>query len=320
MVLDDFKNEQAIIYKYLINSIKKNKNSHAYIIECNGYVKGLDFAMAFIKFLLCPFHNTNLEKCNGCSQCQIIDDQNFLEIKIIQADGQWIKKEQLSELQRDFTRKAVIGNQKIYLIKDAEKMNQSAANSILKFLEEPAPGIIAVLLTQNIHQLMDTIISRCQIIHLKKIINDNQFRNEKIAGLLFNSQNEIKQFLNNEADNFIEFIIDYVSYYEKNKVRSIILRNKKFLELFDDRQKVIIGLKIIILLYHDVLQYILNEKLTYFYEDEEVIINIVQKNNLYTISNKIKLLFDIVDEMKYNVNLNLLLDKLVIKMGEIDNE
>ena len=315
MILDNFKSEQPISYKYLINSIRKNKTSHAYIIECNGYTKGYDFSIAFIKFLLCPNHYTNLTNCNNCYQCKIIDNHNFLELKIIEANGQWIKKEQLSELQKDFTRKAVIGGQKIYLIKDAEKMNQAAANSILKFLEEPSPGIIAILLTQNINQLMDTIISRCQIIHLEKDSN-NEDKKKKIAGFIFNSQNEINEFLENDAEFFIEFIMEYINYFEKNKYRTIILKNKKYLEIFDDRKKMTIGLQIMILLYQDILNYILDKKLEYF-DNIDIIKNISLNNNIDTIYSKIKIIYSVIENINYNVNLNLVLDKLIIKMGDV---
>ena len=40
-MLDDFKEEQNIVYKILINQLKNNKYSHAYLFETNGYSKGL---------------------------------------------------------------------------------------------------------------------------------------------------------------------------------------------------------------------------------------------------------------------------------------
>ena len=98
----------------------------------------------------------------------MINDKCYPEIKIINPDGLWIKKEQLDEIQKEFSTKAVFGTKKIYIINEADKMNSSAANSILKFLEEPVPNIIAILVTNNIYQLLDTIISRCQVISLRK--------------------------------------------------------------------------------------------------------------------------------------------------------
>ena len=94
-MLDDFSLEQNIVYKTLINSVKNNRCSHAYLIESNGYSKALDLALAFAKYILCPDAYTNCEKCDNCSQCKNIDNKEFLELKIIEAEGQWIKKNQL---------------------------------------------------------------------------------------------------------------------------------------------------------------------------------------------------------------------------------
>ena len=57
----------------------------------------------------------------------------------------------------------------IYIIKDADKMNVAAQNSLLKFLEEPNPNHFAFLTTSNYKKLLDTIVSRCQFIHFKPI-------------------------------------------------------------------------------------------------------------------------------------------------------
>ena len=64
-----------------------------------------------------------------------IDNKEFLELKIIEAEGQWIKKNQLEELQYDFSKKSILGNKKVYIINGAEKLNVSSSNSLLKFLD-----------------------------------------------------------------------------------------------------------------------------------------------------------------------------------------
>ena len=129
-MLDSFIEEQPIAYKILKNSIINNKVSHAYIIESNGYSKSFDLALSFAKYLLCPNNYTNNSSCEDCGQCLKINNNEFLELKIIEADGQWIKKSQLEELQLDFSKKSVVGNKKIYIIKDADKLNVSSSNSL----------------------------------------------------------------------------------------------------------------------------------------------------------------------------------------------
>ena len=51
-------------------------------------------------------------------------------------------------------------------------MRLEASNSMLKFLEEPEDGIIAILMTNNINNVLSTIISRCKVIKLNFVLND----------------------------------------------------------------------------------------------------------------------------------------------------
>jgi len=53
-MLDDYKENQPVVYKTLINAVKKNKFSHAYLFETHGYSKSLDLVLSFVKYILCP--------------------------------------------------------------------------------------------------------------------------------------------------------------------------------------------------------------------------------------------------------------------------
>ena len=51
--------------------------------------------------------------------------------------------------------------------KEADKLNMSSANTILKFLEEPEDDIVAILVANNRYAVIETILSRCQVLSLK---------------------------------------------------------------------------------------------------------------------------------------------------------
>lgn len=320
-MLDEYKEEQPIIYQTLLNAIKKNTVTHAYLVELNGYSKGLDFALSFAKYLLCPNHYTNVEKCNGCNQCKVIDDGNFLEIKIISPDGQWIKKEQLEELQQEFNRKALVGNQKIYIIDGADKLNTSSANSILKFLEEPVSGITAILLVDNAYQVMNTIVSRCQVLSLKK---ENKLKKEdldtktRLAYYSFHNQEDIDNFLNNDdTEEKIASMVEYINFFEKNGYQTIIYKNKPFLEKFSDKNLLYLVFQWFILYYKDVLNYLLEKKLEFFREYADDIHKISTSNSTLTICKKLEILLELSEKIKFNVNATMLMDKLVIDLMEV---
>lgn len=314
-MLDDYKLEQPIVYKVLTKSLKINKYSHAYLFELNGYNKGLDFALAFAKILLCPNHYSNNLKCKDCNQCHNIDKNNYIELKIIDSSGQWIKKEQLEELQRDFSTKSILGNKKVYIINNAEKLNSSASNSLLKFLEEPPEGIYAILVTNNMYQLLNTIISRCQVLSFKKnIICNNDSSLKKIAKYISSDEDTYDDFVNINGVKYIDEIVEYILFFEQHDYESIIYKNKDFLQCFDDRKKLALAFELFVLYYKDVLNEILGLKLQYFNDYSDSINKVSEKNSLESISKKIKIIVDLSMNIKYNLNSNLLMDNLIIKL------
>ena len=312
-MLDDYKDSQKIIYQTIINSVKKNKLSHAYLIELTDSNNGLDFALAISKFLLCPNHYSNSDNCNGCNICHQVDDNNYIELKVIRPDGNYIKKNQVKELQENFRTESIVNNYKIYIILEAEKMNEEAANSLLKFLEEPNDGIIAILLTNNMYQVYNTIKSRCQILKMAKEKNIIDGSINKLSNYLYdNKEIDIDIFKENIND-----IIDFYSYLEKNKLKTIIFKNKNILQQIKNNFEIDSFFKVSTLLYKDALNIILNKELEYFNDYKDLLNDIAKSNNQESISKKINIIIDLGLKVKYNANQNLLLDKLVILFAEV---
>lgn len=314
-MLDEFQIEQSIIYKTLVNSVKNNKCSHAYLIDANGYPKSLDLAIAFAKYILCPNNYTNCKKCDKCSQCKNIDSREFLELKIIEAEGQWIKKNQLEELQNDFSKKSILGNKKVYIINEAEKLNLASSNSLLKFLEEPEEGIIAMLITNNIYQLLDTIISRCQVLTLNPLKNKMGNILECLGNNLYNNKIDIENYITNEESLIkIEKVIEFIKHYEDNHSKSLIYINKLWNQNFKERQEVLDAFNILLLFYKDVFNYHLTKEIQIFKEYVKDIEYVAQKNKIDVIISKINVIMSLKEKIKFNINNNLLMDKLLIEL------
>jgi len=317
MMLDDYIDEQKIAYTIFKNAIKKNKCSHAYLIESNGYSKTMDFVLSVAKALLCPKNLTSNILCKNCNQCKLISDNNFLELKIVYPEGEWIKKEQLDQLQELFSKKAIIGNKKIYIIDSVERLNISSANSILKFLEEPEQGIYAFLITNNINNVINTIVSRCQVISLKKGRNKQEELKEDflytLANSIFNSESKINDFINNERNKIIvKSVIDFVNFYEDNHIDTFFELNNLWNNNIVDRQDYSTAFNVMLLYYKDILNYKNNLDLEIFNQDKENIKKISIKNSIEKIINKINIIIDLQDKIKYNINVNLLMDKLLL--------
>lgn len=315
-MLGDYKENQMIAYKMLYNSVKKNKASHAYLFETRGYSKSLDFAISFAKYLLCPNHHINKEESKDCLICNQIDLGTFPELKIIEADGNWIKKEQLLDLKEEFKKKSLNSDKKVYIINNAEKLNPSSSNSLLKFLEEPEDNIVAILITNNKYQLLDTIISRCQIITLNNTIVANDTL-EIIANILYNEEDKIKEYIGNiENLEKIDNIIRFVMYYEKNGFIKTYTNIQKLLKTYKYEKDEIF--EIIIQFYKDVLNYKMNRKIEVYKNKEKDLKMVSENNDIDKLVAKISLYIKIKENIKYNMNSNLILDKLLIGLGEIE--
>lgn len=311
-MLDDYKIEQPVIYQTLINSVKKNKYSHAYLFETHGYSKSLDLVLSFVKYLLCPKNYSNNQFCQNCTQCQTITDNNYIELKIIRPDGLWIKKDELTDLQQEFSKKAIAGNKKIYIITEADKLNVSAANSILKFLEEPEENIIAILMVENKYQLLDTIASRCQIISL---IN-------KPSLDLSTTYEKVQNIINNELidEMKLDKIIEFVNYYEKNGIDTLLNTQKLWHQYFSLKEVIYDAFEVMTLYYMDIINLSCSYHLNIFDKYESNIKEIINNNNQDKLLYKINVILKLKELIKFNVNTNLLMDRLILELEEVKND
>lgn len=317
-MLKDYKDVQPIAYKILSNSIDKNHFNHAYLFETNGYEDGLSMAISFAKSILCPNNYLNCEKCENCLQCKMIDDNNYPELKIINPDGLWIKKEQLIDLQEEFSKKSIIGNNKVYIINQAEKLNVNSSNTILKFIEEPPEGIIAILVTDNIYQLLDTIISRCQIISLngQANINSNDSTISKIGKVMSNTISEYEEFMSSDNEKKVEYIIEFINYYEKNGKKILLHMNEFWFDNFSDKESIYNALQILVFFYKDCLNFKIGCEIEIFNDYEYYIESVANSNDSDKIIKKLKIINDNKYYINNNANLNLLMDKIIIELEE----
>lgn len=311
-MLDGYKNSQPIVYKILKNAIINDKVSHAYLIETGGFYDSFNFTMSFVKSLLCPLNNFTKENCGNCHQCEVIDSGNFPEIEIIAPDGLWIKKEQLQNLQKEFGTKALIGNKRVYIIKQADRLNKSAANSILKFLEEPDNNLIAILLADNIYNVLSTIRSRCQILKLKSsdIFKEKLTPIQKLKQITLNQN---KENIDETIDQKITKVIEFINYYENNHLNTLLYIGKLWNEYITGKEEFEIAFEIMINYYKDILNYLLNKPLEIFTLNDDIK-NISNRNTKEEICQKINKLVELKELIKYNINTSLLMDKLIMSL------
>jgi DNA polymerase-3 subunit delta' len=230
------------------------------------------------------------------------------------------------ELQEEFKMKALEGDKKIYVINEVDKLNSQAANSILKFLEEPESNIIALLTTSDIHSVLETIVSRCQVIFLKgnlintlsKGLDVNNFANKtllKIGMINYSNNDDILNYIN-DAKNVekLENIVSFIKKYEALKLDVMIETKKLWNDKFTEKTDYLWAFEVMIMFYKDVLNFILNRELEIFDYYIEIIEFVASINKKDDIIYKLKKILLLKEKIKYNINSNLLIDKLIIEL------
>lgn len=158
---------QPHLYQTFKNIITSDRLSHAYLFS--GDFGSFELAIWLAKSLFCVKKQDGLP-CDDCRTCHLITDNQFSDVKIVEPQGQLIKTDTIRELTKDFSRSGVEGNNQVFIIRDADKMHLNAANSLLKFIEEPSSQSYMILLTSDDNKILPTIKSRCQIYHFPKQI------------------------------------------------------------------------------------------------------------------------------------------------------
>lgn len=142
----------------LERAVSGNAVSHAYIFEGPSNARKRDFAVSFVKGILCP--DDLGENCGKCSLCDKIDHGNHEDILYVSKSGETIKDAQITDMQERLRTKPV-GERNIVIIEDADTMTLRAQNRLLKTLEEPPGEAVIILLSENMENLVQTVQSRC---------------------------------------------------------------------------------------------------------------------------------------------------------------
>ena len=169
MQLDKYLREkQPIIYQTFTNSLKNHTLSHAYLIVGNPGTPLLETAKFLAKTVLCD--DPSPLACSNCITCLRIESENYPDVITLDGSKATIKKEDVLNIESRFEKTAFeTKGIMIYIIHLVENMTLEAVNSILKFIEEPEGEVYAFLTTNNINNVLPTIVSRCQTLNLKSV-------------------------------------------------------------------------------------------------------------------------------------------------------
>lgn len=274
---------QPLASKIITNSIKKDRVSHAYLIHGERGTGKEEIAIILAKVLFCMDLN-GIEPCNECINCKRIESHNHPDVHWIEPEGKSIKKEQVENLQKEFTYSGLESNRKVYVIKDADTLTVNASNRILKFLEEPTRQTTAIMITENSQAILPTIRSRCQIIDLKPL-NPVSFQNKllenglkKQEAILFSAlTNNLQEAIEWSKDQWFEearkLVIQLVEMFSTKPEDVYLFIHSHLIPLLKERKDQEKFLDLLLLAFKDILYYhIGNENEPIFYQSTDVLL------------------------------------------------
>lgn len=282
------------VLENLVKYYHENKISHAYLIETNNLEKCYLDLLEVIKQIFCQ--NEYNKECNKCNICNLVNQNYLPSLVVISPDGMNIKKEQIVELKKKFSTVPIYTKENIYVIKNAEKLNGASANTMLKFLEEPEQNILGFFITNNANNVISTIRSRCEVIKVLYDIHEIDINN---------ITNDINK------DKF-DVAIEYLFKIEVEKKLGIMYNRDVVLNKFSEREDIKTVFKIIFIIYEELLKKVMGLDNKFNFEK----INELSSLDKDKVLRRINLVTKFIDDIDSNVNVELLLDKFVIELGD----
>ncbi|CAK8714522.1 DNA polymerase III subunit delta [Candidatus Electrothrix aarhusensis] len=155
----------------LTRALNGNRLAHGYLFVGPEGVGKTTTARALAAHLFCQAAEAR-SPCGHCSGCIKVRSGNHPDLLTIRPEGAGIKIQQIRELKKSLSFPPFEAEQRIIIIEDTQTMKREAGNSLLKILEEPPPNNLLLLVAADSEPLLDTIVSRCQVIPFRSLSVD----------------------------------------------------------------------------------------------------------------------------------------------------
>ncbi len=156
----------------LQKNLSQRRIGHAYLFSGIPAVGKKTLARELAKAFNCQETNALHDSCGKCSSCRKIERRSHPDFFCIEAEGQFIRINAIRQIQEQMNFKPLEAKYRVFIIDNADKMNDQAANALLKTLEEPSPVNVLILITSRPYSLPTTIISRCRHIRFNPLSNN----------------------------------------------------------------------------------------------------------------------------------------------------
>lgn len=161
MIKDILKEKETIAYLSLQNDLKNNHLAHSYLLsgELNPLKKDVAFLLA-----QSIIEDKNDFACETCNTCKRIKEGKYFDVIYVDGNAKQIVKEDIEYIMSEFSRTSLEGNnKKVYILDNINNSSPKVLNMLLKFMEEPTnEETYGIFITNDIDNLLETIVSRCE--------------------------------------------------------------------------------------------------------------------------------------------------------------
>ena len=208
---------QTVALTHLKNALKKDQISQAYMLIGEPGMGKKTIAESFAESILCEERKPGeYEHCGKCRSCHQVETGNHPDcIFVTHEKPNLISVDEIREqLVSDVEIKPYQGSKKVYIVPDAEMMNEQAQNALLKTLEEPPEYAVIILLVANADLILPTLLSRSiklplaplpdQVIE-EKLIKDYNIQKYRTSSIVKFARGNLGRAIEmSENDDFIE--------------------------------------------------------------------------------------------------------------------
>lgn len=186
---------QDHVSETLKKAILKDKLTHAYLFHGPRGTGKTTTARLLAKRVNC-LKSKKEESCGRCKSCKAFASQQHMDVlEIDAASNRGI--DDIRALRERVALAPVMGEYKVYIIDEVHMLTKEAAAALLKTLEEPVDNVIFILATTELHKVLPTILSRCQIYRFKRATREDL--QQRLQYIL----KKEKRSVDEEAMNFI---------------------------------------------------------------------------------------------------------------------
>lgn len=298
--------------------------SHAYLFFGPVGSGEEQFAQWLAMRLLCP-HVQKGMPCGQCRVCQQIMAGDHPDVLTLQPQGQMIKVDDIRWLKREASKSGMESQYRIFIIKDADQMNTSAANSLLKVLEEPVNNVLILLITHAKEKILPTIISRVQTVLFKPIAMQSlltelqkqiPLTKTKILVHLTNDIDSAEKLANDTLfDQQIEQLWRWLQQIANHDDIAFITVQTQLMPLLKDKDQQQRFLALISLALQDILlSYWQNDYEAIFTNQKKIIDKWLHNYSQQQLLNQIDAALLSQREFRFNVGFQNILESLTLKM------